>query len=838
MSHKFIPVVLGLLLLSNVAISQDSCIEFENPSVSVCLGDTAYDISDPNPSNGIFSGPFVSADGFFNTVASGAGTFEVSYSVNTAFCVATDTLIFIVLPTDSGLPFTGDLSICEGDSTTLTAPLGAEYYWIPEQKTNSYTYSPDSTTTYLISGVSPLGCTVLQEITIVVNDRNEEAAILGPTTACFGEEVTFEVVGTDDFVWSDGSTEALRTEELTADTTFTVAFGENPECDTTLSISVDVGEEIYFSWSVPLSVCEGELFPLVITSSNAAFFKFAGSTFMDSVEVYIPDDDTIVIEAFDENSCFISQQISLVVNDVPDLQLSYPSTGCVFDNIYIQATGASNYVWTDLETGAVINTFLPNQHIFALYEPDTVSLRVEAISNENCISTMDVVMPVVLRPQISLDTLTAFCENRLAVLRASGATNYEWNNVPGDSVLSFLVSGDTTYVLKGYTVPECPAYDSLFVTMHPNPFIDLLGESSICELDTATLIASGADYYMWNGLDGYSPFDAMPTYDSLIRVIGYNIFGCTDTAEIFIDVDPAPVISFLGDPEICVGDAGLLEVITDGFYFEWSDGSLENTISVEPADDTAYAVTAIGSNYCSRTSVFNVTVHDYPVISYQGNTTVCFGDSLSLAAAGADSYAWSNGLNGEAIVYQPFSTSIIRLYGNSNDCISELPIQITVHERPIVHFEFSADTLCESGTGISWVSSPSGGQLSGDGVVNNWIDLGATQTGLNTVTYTYTNEFNCSSSATDNLIVEQCIGLEELTGIASEFYPNPFADELYLQNSGVFVEATVYSPTGQLMWTGQLHGRMRMDTLDWTPGMYVIELRNDKTSAVKRVVKI
>jgi hypothetical protein len=115
--------------------------------------------------------------------------------------------------------------------------------------------------------------------------------------------------------------------------------------------------------------------------------------------------------------------------------------------------------------------------------------------------------------------------------------------------------------------------------------------------------------------------------------------------------------------------------------------------------------------------------------------------------------------------------------------------------------------------------------------------LEATQTGLNTVTYTYTNEFNCSSSATDYVMVEQCIGLDESETNAPEFYPNPFADELYLQSGGVFTEGAVYSPTGQRVWAGKLQGRMRMDTHDWTPGMYVIELRNEKTTAIQRVVK-
>ncbi|MFM9006572.1 MAG: hypothetical protein ACKOSR_13900, partial [Flavobacteriales bacterium] len=448
------------------------------------------------------------------------------------------------------------ISICEGDSTTLSAPQGVEYTWMTGVKTNSYTFFPDSTTTYYVVGSSPNGCSVTQELTITVNDRNEDAAIVGPTNACFGEYSTFEIVGTSEFEWDGGSTDEIIEVYLTSDTTLTATFGENPECDTTLSISVDVAEEIYFSWSVPISLCQGELFTIVILDGNASFFKFQGENFLDSVDVYIPDDDTVVIQAFNDVGCFMSQNIFLQVNDVPEVQVYGQENGCIDENVLLIADGALNYEWTNLETGQLINTFLPSQQLFFSHDPDTMHFRVEGFSEYNCSDSQDYTVVIHPFPQLTLDSLTAFCESREAILVASGVDYYEWNGVPGDSINSFFVDSDSTFILKGYNVPECPVFDTLSYTVHPNPEMQLLGESNICELDAATLIASGIDYVLWNGEFGYGVYDVTPSYDSLITAIGYTIFGCTDTTQIFIEVDPAPVITFTGDNNICAGESG------------------------------------------------------------------------------------------------------------------------------------------------------------------------------------------------------------------------------------------------------------------------------------------
>jgi len=390
------------------------------------------------------------------------------------------------------------------------------------------------------------------------------------------------------------------------------------------------------------------------------------------------------------------------------------------------------------------------------------------------------------------------------------------------------------FTVLGATVYGCFTYDTLAITVHPNPEISLTGENDICELDTATLVGSGAYEYFWEGVLGTDTIDVTPTADSLFTLIGKNIFGCADTATYFVNVDPAPIITFVGDPDICVGDSVSLQLITDAFTFQWLGGSTQLIIPVDPADDTTYTVTAIGANTCPRTSSFAVIVHDYPIITIDGVTTVCFGDTLTLVGFGADAFAWNNGLSGDTIRYVPVASGVLRVEGNSYDCVTQEILNITVNESPSVQFAFTADSLCTSGAGASWVASPGGGELSGDGVVNNWFELSSAINGVNTVSYTFINEFNCSSSVTDQIVVETCLGLEEEVASIS-IYPNPCSEMLVLAAAGQAVECTVYSAMGQLVWSGKVAGTTTIETIAWAPGTYVLNSGNGTT---RRIVKL
>jgi hypothetical protein len=830
------------LLLSGLAPiiswAQGPC-EFDVPlpSFYICYSENGFYLPILNQPSGTYSGQFVQPDGFYDILAAGTGPHFVIYTANPAECIGSDTVSFYVMEEGFLEIEGGGTSICAGDSTTLNAPNSLEYDWLGDGvRTNSYTFSPDTTTTYLISGLDNTGCPNTLELTISVFQFGADLVIQGPSYVCYGDTVTYQVPDATSVLWSDGSTSPSLTMEMLQDMSFSVLIGENTACDTTLELSVDVGDEILFDFEYTNNLCYGELFQIYITGGNAAYYKFAGQNFTDFAEFFLEDDTTLTLEAYNDSDCVRTRQIAFVVNDNPVIQIEAPEQLCGENPLLITAFGAPIMEWIDLNTGEPVQ--LTGENEYNVFASDSISFQITGTNEFNCSTTAFVEVPIFPAPDVRIDSLTPFCFEREASVIVSGADYYVWNGLNTTPVLSFTAINDTVFTVLGSTVYGCFEYDTLVIQVHPNPEIYLTGEYYVCELDTATLIGSGAYTYIWDGVEGTDTLDATPSADSLFTLIGKNIFGCPDTATYFVDVDPAPVINFNGDPEICFGDSISLQIITDALTFQWLGGSTLNTIPVNPYDDTTYTVTAIGANGCPRTSVFPVIVHDYPILSFEGSTTVCFGDTLTLIAFGAQEFAWNNGLMGDTIHYVPVSNSILRVDGNSNDCITEEALTIIVHEVPSVLFNFTVDTLCTSGLGASWVANPAGGQLSGDGIVNNWFDLEAAINGLNTVNYTVTNEFNCIAIASDEIVVETCLGQWENETNGVQAYPNPSEGILTLNCSHQPGLVEVYNVLGKKVWSGFVSGQTVLNIEDWSSGTYFIYNRSIETFEPLKVVKL
>jgi hypothetical protein len=835
MNYKIKLFLLSLLLTPALFWAQEPCeVSVDLPSYYICFSENGFLLPYVESPAGSYTGSsFVSPDGFFNSADAGPGIYSVIYVADPSVCIGSDTVEFWLLEPGI-LEVEGDLTICAGDSTLLSAPNGLEYDWLGNgERTTSFMFSPDSTTTYVIGGTDSNGCSQSQELTVSVYQSGPGVAITGPTFLCYGQTSEYEITGSQQVFWNDGSTSVSFETTFPSDTLLTVIVRDNLECDTTLTLFVDVAEEIRFDYSYTESVCAGDPITVTIDSGNALYYVVNGQTFQDVLEFYLDDDATFFLDAFNEEGCNESAELQFQVNDIPELEIIAPAQLCAYEQLNVSVSGAPSISWLNSVTGEPVELTGENEFSGIVTEP--VSFEFTAFNEFGCVAKVTLDVPVYPLPDVRLDSLTPFCVNREATIVASGAEFYDWNIANTAPSYTFMVETNLNVIVVGTSMFGCVASDTLQVIAHDNPIVSLEGESFICELDTSTLVGSGAYYYFWDGVEGSDTLNATPSYDTLITMIGKNIFGCPDTATFFINVDPAPYILFIGDNQLCIGDSVSLEVQTDGLIFNWADGSTESVIPVNPSSDTSYVFTAIGENTCPRTSSFNVFVYDYPVLDILGSTTVCFGDSIQLQALGADSFAWNNGLTGESIGYVPVSSGILRVVGTSNECSTEEIIEILVNESPSVQFYFTADTLCSTGGSVSWVAVPAGGILSGDGIANNWFNVSQAISGVNTVTYTYTTAENCSGTATDEILVQTCTGIESELSASSEIYPNPFTNQLTISTPGESVYFEVIGSMGQLILSGQTNAASSIDTQSWAPGAYVV--RTEKFGS-RHIVKL
>ena len=122
-------------------------------------------------------------------------------------CLSTRSITITVLPTPDVSIFTLNDSICEGSSTTLIASGAVSYLWSSGQTgiiPGTISVSPDSTTTYIVTGYNDIGCSDTDSITIVVSPAPPVDISASATIICSGDVVTLTASGADTYLWSGG----------------------------------------------------------------------------------------------------------------------------------------------------------------------------------------------------------------------------------------------------------------------------------------------------------------------------------------------------------------------------------------------------------------------------------------------------------------------------------------------------------------------------------------------------------------------------------------------------------------------------------------------------------
>jgi len=129
-------------------------------------------------------------------------------------------------------------SICEGDSTTLTASGASTYSWNTGDNTASITVTPSSTTTYTVTGTSGT-CSATATITVTVNPLPTVTAEASINPVCSGQSTTLSAQGASTYSWSNGmSGQAINV--IPNNTTTYSVTGSIGGCTDTATVSITV----------------------------------------------------------------------------------------------------------------------------------------------------------------------------------------------------------------------------------------------------------------------------------------------------------------------------------------------------------------------------------------------------------------------------------------------------------------------------------------------------------------------------------------------------------------------------------------------------------------------
>ncbi len=546
------------------------------------------------------------------------------------------------------------VTICVGESVTLTADGATTYSWAPTgQTTKSITVSPTTTTTYIVTG-GAAGCSDTAMRVVVVVPL--PVVSVSPTTAtiCQGESISLTASGATSYSWSlTGATGNTITVSPTTTTTYTVT-GTLSGCSATASRQVIVTPLPTVAITPSTStICAGETVTLAATGGTTYSWSPAGGTgAVVSLQPLVSTTYTVTATSM---GCSNTASSEVRVNALPNLAIS-PNTVaiCAGDTAVLSVTGADSYVWTPTGSGGSTIQAAPQTTTRYLVE-GTLS----ATGCKDTTSRLVIVNPLPSTQILITSGATEICEGDSVVLSATGTGyDFEWTQ---NGALTGTGGKYVAYTTGSYSViatdqiSGCSdSSQSVSIKIHPHPTAWLdHNDTAFCAGGVARLEVQSPDSlltYRWQqdgsvlplALADFLEIRESGVYNVIVGRIG--IASCEDTTnEVQITVHDLPTVKIVRDGDRLSATPGFMS-------YQWNtpNGPIPN------ADDSVFTLTDWGS--------YSVTVLD---------TNGCYGSSDFI-----DVPYFSNGLTElsvvtEVLVYPNPSSGFVNI-------VTPEPVQVLV----------------------------------------------------------------------------------------------------------------------------------------------------------------
>ena len=173
----------------------------------------------------------------------------------------------------------------------------------------------------------------------------------------------------------------------------------------------------------------------------------------------------------------------------------------------------------------------------------------------------------------------------------------------------------------------------------------------------------------------------------------------------------------------------------------------------------SYTTVLLASNACD--SVIKTEVLISPVYDVSQNVQLCSGDTLTV---GASQYTASG--------------TYIDTLSTANGCDSLVTSNVVVFSSSDVSIA-GVTVVCSVAPAVDLTLDPLGGTLSGPGVTGTSFDPAAAGVGTSTLVYSFADANGCDASASLDVEVVVCTGIEDIEGIETiSIFPNPYVSTI------------------------------------------------------------
>ncbi len=756
-------------------------------------------VVNPQPFPTATASPAAICSGQASTLnASGGGTYIWSSGQSGASVVVTPpvTTIYTVTVTNNGCTATADVTvvvnplpqpsitaspttICEGQSTTLTATGGGVYNWSNGQSGAIIVVSPGATSLFSVTATNN-GCTGTTDVLVTVN-ATTASATANPSTICPGLTSVLTATGGGAYLWSTGQSGATISVTPTATTTYTVTVTNNG-CTDVASVTVNVQNNLVATASASQStLCIGQSTTLSATGGGT----YAWSNGMSGANITVTPSTTTTYDVTVTNSgCTGTASVTVTVNPLPVVTATASqATVCAGQSTTLTATGGGTYQWSNGMSGSSVSV-----------SPASTNTYTVTVTSNGCTATANITVTV---NPVPVPTATAspatICAGQASTLVATGGGTYQWSTGQSGASISVMPLNTTTYTVT-VTNNGCTETASLDLVVNPLPVpVATATPGVLCAGASATLNASGGNTYLWSTGQTGSSVTVTPAATTTYAVTATSN-GCSANTTVNVVVNSTSATAVADLSTICPGLSTNITAGGGGSYL-WSTGETSAVISVSPSQATTYTVT-VTNNGCTDVASVNVMVSSVLIPTVSASpAVVCPGQTTTLSASGGSMYAWNTGGSGSSITVSPLTTTTYSVTITNNNCTGSADVTVTVDANLNTTAIASPDTLC---AGQSAVLTATGGGI------YQWNDgqsgASVTVTPANTTTYSVTVSNNgCMGSSTVTVVVlplpqPTIVASADVLCLGESTTLTASGGDTYLWNDGQMGPSVVVSP--------------------------------------------
>ncbi|MFH1320024.1 MAG: PKD domain-containing protein [Bacteroidota bacterium] len=579
-----------------------------------------------------------------------------------------------------------DVTVCPGDSISLSATGGVSYNWSPSTGLSATniadpTANPSATITYTVAVTDANGCTSTDDITIfippviIVNTSSTDATCgnsdgSATATASGGS-------GSYSYLWDDPGSQTNAVATGLAAGNYFVTVTDTNGCTGNAIASINNAGAPAITTTASDATCTGNCDGSATLTASGGVTPYSylwddPYSQTDSIATGLCAGTYSVILT-DADNCIAAASVT-VTEPLPVAASITSSTNvaCYGGNdgsATVSATGGTGtytYQWDDaslqttdtainLITGTYIVTVTDTNGCSAIdsvtiTEPDALSITSEVSTGITCNGSVD-------------GTITITASGGTSTLNYSIDSGSSYPNTTG--IFTGLAAGSYDIVIQDSINTTCTLNGNTITITEPSA-LSIISETStdiICNglsEGTITIVAGGGTGTLNYSIDGGSTYSnttgiftglGAGSYDIVIQ--DSNNTNCTLSGSAISITEPAALSLTTGSVDATCGssDGSASITVTGGtgsYTYLWNDPGTQTTSTATGIAAGNYSVTVTDANSCTGNATASVNDAGAPVVTVTASDATCAGScdgSATLTASGGVtpySYLWDD----------------------------------------------------------------------------------------------------------------------------------------------------------------------------------------------------